>query len=90
MYTPTFWVGGGVACTIIPPTFQRKDNLTFDIYCKEIDNFLTVNLLRMSKLARSLHSLAHKCILKLDLCGFASTHLYSERWGKMENETNIM
>ena len=43
----------------------------FDIYCKEIEIF-NYRTIKNSKN----RSLAHKCILRLDLCGFAST-LYS-------------
>ena len=42
MYTPPppVFLGGGMACTNISPTYQREDNLKlFDIYCKEIDLF---------------------------------------------------
>ena len=41
MYPPTF-LGGGDGLYKYPPpppTFWRKDNLKFDIYCKEIDLF---------------------------------------------------
>ena len=71
---PLFLGGpGGMACTNIPPPplFEDKitSNLTFIV--KKL-TFLTVKLLKTPKIARSLRSLAHKCILRLDLCGFAS------------------
>ena len=69
---PLFWVGGGVACTNIPPLFEDKITLNLTFIVKKL-TFLTAKLLKTPKIARSLRSLAHKCILRLDLCGFAST-----------------
>ena len=71
---PTFLGGGGMACTNIPPPTLFEDKITLNLTCilKKL-TFLTVKLLKTPKVARSLHSLAHKCILRLDLCGFAST-----------------
>ena len=68
---PLFWVGG-MACTDIPPLFEDKITLNLTFIVKQL-TFLTVKLLKTPKIARSLRSLAHKCILRLDLCGFAST-----------------
>ena len=71
---PLFWVGGGgMACKNIPPTlFEDKITLNFDIYCIEIDLFNCITIKNSKN-----RSLAHKCILRLDLCGFASTYMYS-------------
>ena len=69
---PTF-LGGGMACTNIPPLFEDKITLNLTFIVKKL-TFLTAKLLKtQKKIARSLRSLAHKCILRLDLCGFAST-----------------
>ena len=68
---PTF-LGGGMAFTNIPPLFEDKITLNLTFIIKKL-TFLTVKLLKPPKIARSLRSLAHKCILRLDLCGFAST-----------------
>ena len=63
-----------MACTNIPPPplFEDKITLKLTFIVKKL-TFLTVKLLKTPKIARSLRSLAHKCILRLDLCGFAST-----------------
>ena len=72
---PTF-LGGGWPVQISPPPphflkiYKITLNLTF--YCKEIEIF-NCKTIKNSKIAGSLRSLAHKCILKLDHCGFAST-----------------
>ena len=55
-----------------PPLFEDKIILNLTFIVKKL-TFLTVKLLKTPKIARSLRSLAHKCILRLDLCGFAST-----------------
>ena len=87
-----------MACTNIPPPPLFEDtiilNLTFIV--KKL-TFLTVKLLKPPKIARSLRSLAHKCILRLDLCGFASTvhvffswhHLCKERCRIKQTLCNI-
>ena len=54
------------------PLFEDKITLNLTFIVKKL-TFLTVKLLKAPKIARSLRSLAHKCILGLDLCGFAST-----------------
>ena len=65
-------LGGGIACTNIPLTlFEDKITLNLTFIVKKL-TFLTVKLLKTPKIARSLRSLAHKCILRLYLCGFAS------------------
>ena len=69
---PPTILGGGMACTNIPPLFEDKITLNLTCIVKKL-TFLTVKLLKTQKIARSLRSLAHKCILRLDLCGFAST-----------------
>ena len=67
---PTF-LGGGMACTNIPPLFEDKITLNFNIYCKEIDLFNCKTITNSKN--RSLAPLARtQCILRLDLCGFAS------------------
>ena len=72
MYPPLFWVGGWpVQISPPPPIFEDNHNLKIDIYCKEIDLF-NCKTIKNSKNC-SLAPLAHKCILRLDLCGFAST-----------------
>ena len=68
---PTFLGGGGMACTNIPPLFEDKITLNLTFIVEKL-TFLTVKLSKTPKIARSLRSLAHKCILRLDLCGFAS------------------
>ena len=69
---PTF-LGGGMACTNHPPPLvEDKITLNLTFIVKKL-TFLNVKLLKPPKIARSLRSLAHKCILRLDLCGFAST-----------------
>ena len=68
---PTFLGGGGMACTNIPPLFEDKITLSLTFIVKKL-TFLTAKLLKTQKIARSLRSLAHKCILRLDLCGFTS------------------
>ena len=74
IHPPTF-LGGGDGLYKYPPPppplFEGKitSNLTFIV--KKL-TFLTVKLLKTPKIARSLRSLAHKCILRLDLCFFAS------------------
>ena len=62
---PLVWVGGWPVQTS-PPLFEDKITLNLTFIVKKL-TFKTV------KIARSLRSLAHKCILRLDLCGFAST-----------------
>ena len=96
---PTF-LGGGMACTNTPPPspplFEYKITLNLTVIVKKL-TFLTVKLLKPPKIARSLRSLAHKCILRLDLCGFASTvhvfffwhHLCKERCRIKQTLCNI-
>ena len=75
--SPHFFGWGDGLYNIPPPPLFEDKKL----------KFLTVKLLKTPKIARSLCSLAHKCILKLDLGGFASTvhvffswhHLCKER-----------
>ena len=55
-----------------PPLFEDKITLKLAFIVKKL-TFLTVKLLKTPKIARSLRSLVHKCILRLDLRGFAST-----------------
>ena len=66
---PTF-LGGGMACTNIPPPplFEDKITLNLTFIVKKL-TFLTVKLSKNRSLARTV---AQKCILRLDLCGFAS------------------
>ena len=72
VYSPIFGVRG-VACTNILPTLF-EDKITLNLSCVVMKlTFLTVKLLKTQQIARSLRSLAHKCILRLDLCGFANT-----------------
>ena len=54
-----------------PPLFEDKITLNLTFIVNKL-TFLTVKLLKTPKIAHSLRSLAHKCILRLDLCGFAS------------------
>ena len=77
VYPPTF-LGGGwpVQTSPPPPLFEDKITLYLTFIVKKL-TFLTVKLLKTPEIARSLRSLAHKCILRLDLCGFASTCIYS-------------
>ena len=69
-----FWVGGWPVQIFPPPPsfFEDKITLNLTFIVKKL-TCLTVKLLKTPKIARSLRSLAHKCILRLDLCGFAST-----------------
>ena len=76
MYPPLFWVGGMALYKYPPPPlFEDKITLHLTFIINKL-TFLTVKLLKTPKIARSLRSLAHKCILRLDLCGFASTHVF--------------
>ena len=61
MYPPLFWVGDGLYKYRPPPPT-----------CWTI-NYQKKTIKKLSEIARSLRSLAHKCIPRLDLCGFAST-----------------
>ena len=71
---PTFLGGGGglYKHPPPPPLFEAKITLNLTFIVNKL-TFLTVKLLKTPNIARSLRSLAHKCILRLDLCGFAST-----------------
>ena len=70
---PLFGWGDGLYKYPPPPQlFWRKDNLKFDIYCKEIDLFNCKTIKKKNKKKKN-RSLAHKCIPRLDHCGFAST-----------------
>ena len=69
---PHFFGWGGWPVQISPPLFEDKITLKLTLIVKKL-TFLIVKLLKTPKIARSLRSLAHKCILRLDLCGFAST-----------------
>ena len=74
MYPPTFLGGGGGGGGLYkypppPPLFEDKITLNLTFIVKKL-TFLTVKQLKTQKIARSL---AQKCILRLDLCGFAST-----------------
>ena len=66
------WGGWPVQISPPPPLFEDKITLNLTFIVKKL-TLLTVKLLKTPKIARSLRSLAHKCILRLDLCGFAST-----------------
>ena len=70
MYSPNFFFGGWpIQISPPPPLFEDKITLNLSFIVKKF--ILTVELLKTQKIARSLRSLAHKCILRLDLCGFA-------------------
>ena len=94
VYPPTF-LGGGMACTNIPPLFEHKITLNLTFIVKKM-TFLTVKLLKTPKIARSLHSLAHKCTLRLNLAVlpvhvfFSWHHLCKERCRKKQTLCNIM
>ena len=86
------WGGDGLYKYPPPPLFEDKITLDLTFIVKKL-TFLTVELLKTPKIARSLRSLAHKCILRLDLCGFASTcilFLTSFLYIKVYNKANIM
>ena len=70
---PPHYFGWGMPVqTSPPPLFEDKITLNLTFIVKKL-TFLTVKLLKTQKIARSLRSLAYKCILILNLCGFAST-----------------
>ena len=73
---PQFFFWGVAYTNIPPPLFEDKITLNLSFIVKKL-TFLTVELLKTQKIARSLRSLAHKCILRLDLCGFAIHVFYT-------------
>ena len=69
---PLFWVGDGLYKYPPPPLFEDKITLNLTFIVKKL-TFLTVKLLKTPKIARS-HT--NVLCMRLDLCGFASIHVF--------------